>query len=338
MHGGFGRNYEIADKHSYGYEQPAVRHFAESAAYQRTHRGKADVCTRQKEHKPCKCDDKSHADFYHLTLVEHSCKNLEQYEKYYYRRESDAYLLRVCAHSEEKLPERIIRVARCHARIVQSVFNARRAAYYAEYEHGDYGTHAGESHKTEGIVLALLIASYGGDAHAEGHYKGHSHGTRGYSARIERNRPETGIHKQKSKKKGYYIECYEQYGKAYFEHYPQHCNGEEYAYAHRHRDYKHPAVYGLRYVARKNLQIWFGNGDDYAYHKGDERNQPHLARMGDYRTYLFADYKHGHIRAHIKQRKPYDQHNRAEKKEHELERTHPEYYRKHQYYGGHGEY
>ena len=149
-------------------------------------------------------------------------------------RKRDQHFKRVISESVQVLKEHILRVlhdgGRCYL-----VLDTLDVKDDPEREHGDDGPDARESDETEGIVLAVLIASDGGNTDAQRHNEGHGHRPRRHAARVKRHRPKF-IRNEDTQDECRDIKDDEQHGEADAEHDAEHRDREEDAHSHRDRD------------------------------------------------------------------------------------------------------
>ena len=196
---------------------------------------------------------------------------------------------------------------------------------HAHDKHGHDRPDGSQPHKTEAVV-GRPAAAHGGHAHPQSHDERHRHRPRCHAARIKGHRPEIGRDKD-AEHESERIKDKQQIVQRNAEHDAQHSDRHKDADADRNRENEQIVperrlLCDSGHLLGKDLQIGFRDRHDDPDDKGQQRDQPDLARMRHGRAYLFTDDQHGHIRAQHKAAQPDNEQDDPDKKEHECTRIH----------------
>ena len=200
----------------------------------------------------------------------------------------------------------------CHGGDFHRGVDARARVDQGQHHHRQDGADRTESHQAEAVLGGILVAADGGHAHAQGHDKGHGHGTRGDAAGVEGDGQEVLRYKE-GQRKHEDVEHDQHPVQGNAEQDAQHGDHQKNAHAHGHSAHQR-GVGHAGHLLGQHLKIRLRHGDDDADQKADSRYNPELSGAGHGGAHPFSDGGHGGVSAQGKQADAQNHHHRADQK------------------------
>ena len=200
-------------------------------------------------------------------------KELEQQEKANDGQQRQGHLCHLVGDGPEIVPADLHRGGRA-ARIGSGGLPFPGAVEKAEDHHRQDGTDGAERHQAEAVGLGVLIASYGGNAHAQGHDEGDGHGPGGDTAGIKSDGQKPGVHKA-GQGENDRVEKDQQQPQRHGNQNPQHTQGQKSPHTQGHGGNEHRLI-DPRHIGGQHLQIRLRHGDSCAQQEAQKQDQAQL--------------------------------------------------------------